>query len=419
MKTTGRWAPHEVAVIAMGFVLPLGGDSSGPSWLGDPNVRIALIGAAMVALALNELGQRQKFPLRPAVRATVLPLVLYGGLLGIDSLSWRLPADRMMLYGAYIVATGAAYILCERSRPGSFLDVAYRVGVLHVAFMTIYGERETLFEGTERLTGALSAVSLGFEATMVLAIAASQLRARRGRLVPLVIAGISVYIIYATFSRAALISLALGAALAFICGRRIKPLRLIALAVALIVGYYTLADRILLALGGQQQYGFASLTGRTTIWQRVIDHNEHWFRGYGFAALRFKDGLGPDAILRRWTGGLPAENALLFAVLMAGLLAGALWLWLAGRIAWSLWTARTPLAWFTLTILAVNAFLSAGLGGNPPTFWWLLGAASLVASYQLGDRVVDRNEPEAVPPGVEDFHLADHSAGRRRRGRFP
>lgn len=389
---TGRWAPHEVATIAAFVLLPLGADAEGiPSWLLGDTVKAGLLALAGYFLALNFIGTARPSGLTPSVRAIARPLLAYVAVVTVATVSWMPPTNRLALLAGYLIGATAAFLLCERSRPGSWLDITYRVAIVHMLLTATLGEREQLFGETERLVSSLSAVTVGFEAVAALGVALYRLRRTSPpltRLSALLVAGLSVYVAYATYSRAALISLAVALVVAWIARGRVsgnRAARLVALSVA---GAFLLArysEEVLTALGGRDRYGISNLTGRTQIWSTVVANNEHWLRGYGFPALRFPDGAGPDRMLMVATRGLPVENALLYAVVTGGIVAGLLWLWLAVSLGRALWVSGHPLARYLLIALGVNAVLSIGAAGNPPVFSWLLGSVSLLAVVSRSD----------------------------------
>ncbi|RYU13688.1 O-antigen ligase family protein [Nocardioides iriomotensis] len=398
IRGTGRWAPHELAVIAMGFLLPLGGDQTVPPWLAYDSVKFLTIAAAAVLLVYNQLGQRPSFALDHRLRRSLVPLIAYGLVLGVASLAWSLPGNRMALYVAHIVATVGAFILAERGRPGAWLDIVYRISVLQLAYHAVVGQRAGLFGEVERLSGGLSAVSLGFVAAMVLGYSIHRFE-RGKRALSLLVAGLALYMLYATFSRAALVSAGLGILLVIALRGRSRFVRMLVVVGGGVLAYQAAGDALLNALSGAERAGVDTLTGRVPIWQTIIDVNEHWWRGYGYAALRFDDGAGPDSGLYVATGKLPAESGLLNALVMGGVVAAGLWLWFILCVFRDLWRARreAPVAAYFLVVLAVNAVLSNGTSGSPPVFWWVLGALSLLAS--LGNRA-DSGHVSAEPPAV-------------------
>lgn len=378
-EPTGRWAPHEVAVVALGFVLPLGGDTR-PAFLNADSTKFVVLAAAVVLLLFNWLGPARKPGIPSEVRRAAVPLTLYTVLLAGVSISWQLSSTRYQLLAAFVVAV-AAFFLCEQSRPGSFADITYRVGALHVLLIVVNGDMQTQFGNGARLGGAISPVSVGFEATLVSVLAVARWRRREGRWpwLSLAVAGVSVYAVYASFSRAALISFAAGV-VAVLIYRRPKRivLKVTVAAVGLTVGYLYLADWVVGLLGRTPDSGLDSASGRYTIWEHIWVTNEHWIRGHGFAALRYL--TGPDAYLFEATARLPAENALLQAVVMGGVAAGLLWLGLFYRGLKVLWRARTAsggMSLFFAFTLLVNAVYSNGLSGSSAGIWWLLAAFSV------------------------------------------
>jgi hypothetical protein len=55
--------------------------------------------------------------------------------LGAANVPWHLPADRVSLFAAYVLATAGAFFARERSPPCISFDISYRVAVLQVAFI--------------------------------------------------------------------------------------------------------------------------------------------------------------------------------------------------------------------------------------------------------------------------------------------
>ncbi len=396
-------------------LLPLGADSQGiPAWLLSDTVKAGLLALAAYLLALNSVGVVRPRGLTPPVRAITKPLLAYVVVVTTATLAWMPPTNRLALLGSYLIATAAAFLLCERSRPGSWLDITYCVAVLHMLLAVTLGERQALFGETERLVSSLSAVTVGFEAVAALGVALYCLRRTSPpttRLSAALVAGLSIYVAYAAYSRAALISLTVALVVAWIArgrggGDRFARLAVVGTVGALILARY--ADEALTLVGGRDRYGISNLTGRTEIWATVVANNEHWLRGYGFPALRFPDGAGPDRMLMVVTRGLPVENALLYAVVTGGVVAGVLWLWLAVSLGRTLWTSGHPLARYLLVALGVNAVLSIGTAGNPPVFSWLLASVSLLAA-------VGRSDAQVREGGLRE-RAASSDGGTLRRG---
>lgn len=378
-----RWAPHELAMVALGFVVPLGAETK-PAFLSYDNVKIGIVAITVYLLGLAIFSAKGRTDLRPEVRRSAVPLTVLFAAYGISSLTWQLMPSRWYLYLTLIVGV-IGYFICEALRPGSFLDIAYRVSFLHIVLALVAGQTHVVASGATRLAGATSAVLLGFEATLVFVIALSRWATRTGRwpALSLVIAVIMPYVVYAAFSRAAIISLVAGlAALAIYRLRTHRGLLSILLGGFTIVGYLLFESQIREFLGGNDQASLSNASGRYVIWQRLIENNEHWFRGYGFAALRWPD--QPEATLSFINQGLSAENAILQATIMGSLVAGIAWLLLAVRSLQVLWSVRSQLkgtSIFIAIVLLVNMIYSAGLSGVSSQMWWMLAAFSLPAWY--------------------------------------
>jgi O-antigen ligase len=192
------------------------------------------------------------------------------------------------------------------------------------------------------------------------------------------------YALYGAFSRAALISFTVGiVALVAFRVRRHRVAKVVGVVVLAWWAYQLAAERVVRFLGGNDLESVTGASGRYEIWDQVLSVNDQWWRGWGFAALKYPD--GPDWALFAATDQRPAENALLQAVLMGGVVAGLLWLWLAWRALRILWEARDVAGGATIylgIVLSVAATFSVGLSGVSSDCWWLMAAFSFATALQ-------------------------------------
>ncbi len=240
-------------------------------------------------------------------------------------------------------------------------------------------------DGSGRLAGGLTPVALGFQASLVLIIAVSNIRQSTGsrRVPPAAVAVLGVVVITASSSRAAIVALIVAVIVMIVFRARAFAKVVGALvASALVVAYLWLLEPLLLALGASQA-SIDTATGRFAIWDAIVTHNQHWFIGNGFASMRYADS-GPDSDLFAATGYLPSENALLQALVSGGILAGVLWLAIAAVVGLRLWRARYHTKGLSVAVgvvLVANAAFSVGQSGYALAWWWLLasGSASVLA----------------------------------------
>lgn len=371
-----RIYPHEVSLGLLGFLLPLG-EATQPAWLASGAVKVAAVALAAFLLASTAVMTASTLRLPEPARRVRVPLLVYLVVVVAATVSRDLPPARVQLMVGLLVV-GAGFLVCEATRPGSFARIAYRVGAAHVLLVAATGETGTSTNGLERLEGAVHPVTLSFEATIAFAVAWLRFRGREGRfpLLSLAMAAVSVYVVFAAFSRASLITLCAGAVLLVVFrARKHRFLKGLSAGVVAALAYWTSADAVVESLGARS---VASASGRYAIWDRLLGADVDWIRGYGYGALR--DAYGPDVHLFRLNQGLPAENAFLQAALMAGVVGFALLAWMAWRSVRELWTIRDWGGGASLVIglaLAVNAMFSVGLATGSLAFWWLLGAFSL------------------------------------------
>ena len=368
---------HEWVLAALAFVMPLGPGTK-PAFLGSSTLTLGF--AALAAYLLWSLVLLSGGRLPRHARSLLVPLVLYVVVTGAASLRFHLPGVRYEMFALMALAV-AAYLICERHRPGSWLRITYRASVAGLVLAVVEGHRTVADTGVNRLTGTNSAIFLGFQASLVLIVAYMHVRGTggRGRLWPLLAMALGAYVLVESFSRTALISTALAAAVIFFfSGRQSRLVRGLVLAAMLLVVMLVAVPVVIRYLGANHSETVFEASGRVNIWPRLLHHDTEPWAGYGFGTLH--DSLGPDQRLLYLNGGLQSENAALQAFLMGGFLAAALWLWVAVRVLRSLWSVRSRAGGVALgvaVVIALNAMASSALSGIAVDFWWLLAAASL------------------------------------------
>lgn len=397
-----RWLPHEAVLVAHGAVWTLDdSDSPWPALTAD-STRIGLTLAAAAVLAFWWLARVGAFRFTPAARSAVVPLALFTAYLAATTFTRDLPSDRYQLFLQLLLVVGG-FLICEGTRAGSWVDICYRIGVVHLLLAVADGRTQPVYEGMERLAGITHPVLLGFEASLVLIVGAARYRHRIGRWprLSLAVAVFAGYVLYATFSRTALISVTVAVVLALALrqgrGRAVRFVTIVGAAGVVGVLFYQRAVDFLV---GPDPAALETGSGRYNIWAAILDRSwEWWTFGYGFQALR--DGTGPDRMTYLAAYGLPAENAPLQVALMGGVGALALWLWLAWRAARAAlggYRAASVLTVALLVVLLFNAVYSVGLSGASTDFRWLLAAFSwptllLASQRETADHVRGTGRP--------------------------
>lgn len=391
----GRWYPHEVLMVALGTLLTVNRDQTLFPWLISTRtlyVLTALILAMFLLMVVAKLGTLRYGQL---ARLAVAPLLAYTAWLALTTFSRQLPSERYFLY-LFLVIAAVGYSLYEGIRPGCWWDIFYRVGVAQILLSVLDGR--TVASGPiARLGGATNPVHLGFMCSMVIIFAYFRWKHRLGRypLLSLGVLVLSVYCLYAAFSRSAMVSVAAGLLVTIILRRRkgaaVRTILLVLTAGGLL---YFLFDPILRFLaGGDDIEALENASGRYNIWPGIISHlGDFWIRGFGFQALR--DGQGPDRLVYLAAYGLPSENALLQAILMGGVAGLLLWIWLACRSFAAMWKVRAVaggLSLYLMAVIFINIVYSAGLSGVSSDVWALLATFSFAhtlqrtSSSQLGE----------------------------------
>lgn len=370
-----RWVPHEVALIALGFLMPLGSETR-PAFLADQRLKAIVAVLVVGTCGLAMVWMRSERPSRPGsrVRAAMWPLSAYVALVTVATVTRDLPAVRYQLFALMPVAV-LGFLTAETYRHGAWLDIAYRASVLSLLLAALLGTRQLDLYGTgvARLGGASHPVFLGFESCLVGLVAWQRFRSARRRAAPLFVLALAAYTLVASFSRTALIALTMALAAQFVATRsRNRVFSASVVIVGAVISYQTVLPAALHILRGQQAT-LTNATGRTDIWQRLVDYNHAWWRGFGFFPLH--DAHGPDADLWVINQGLPAENAALNVVLMAGLFGLAAWLWLTLRAFYAV--RRSTLGVGLVVVLLAFAATGSGLSGTSFDWWWLLALFSL------------------------------------------
>lgn len=376
----GRWAPHEVGLVLLAFVLPLSATAR-PAVLGLNSTKGVVLVAAVGALVVHMLWATRsaQYTLGPRLRGFLVLLAVYTGFVAVMTFSRAgIPSERQQLFLPTVVVIWAFW-LCEQQRPGSVFDIQYRASVMFVVYSVINGD--AVDTGAYAQRQSFSHVLVGFFATLVLLVGYSRFRRQSDmrRLVTLSWMSIAAYVLLVSFSRAALVSFAAAVMIRWVFGnprsRGVKVL--FSLAVILAVFQYV-APRVVAILARGNVQSFMSATGRIESWREILRNDHSLWRGYGYAALH--DDHGPDKGLYIVTQGIGAENALLQVMLVAGLVGVVLWLWLIVRAFKAVWSVRDVDRGMALSvgiILLVNALFSIGMSGQPGAFWWLIGLVAL------------------------------------------
>lgn len=376
------WGPHELALIALGTVMPLTEDTAGA--LASAQAKAGIGALALYACVAMMLIKRTR-PLPQAVQRSVVPLMVIAITYTLSSGYWwaTLPSigsARWQLLILFFIGIIGFYT-CESLRPGSFVDIVFGVGCVHMVIALVSGETTVTEAGAERLTALNSPVLLAFEATLVLALAlvrAYTARSGLARLAFVAVAVIAGYVTYAAFSRTAFISIALGVAAVVLMRVRRDPLGLLAAVLAGTLAWFGLRNLFIDFLGGADSTSLDNASGRYWIWNVILDSNQHPWAGHGFAAMRYLG--GPDDYLLRATEGLSAENAILQTLIMGGVVAMIAWLVLAFRALKVLWKVRDfygHVSVFIAITLILNMIYSVGQSGVSAQIWCLLAAFSL------------------------------------------
>src|SRR4051794_33392470 len=107
---SSRWAPHELSLVLLGFLLPLGAGTK-PAVLADTNLKIAVAVLGVWTCAVSLLVVRQG--LGQHVRSAVPPVVTYALLVAIPTFTLDLPKVRFELFFLMPVAVLGLFG-CER-----------------------------------------------------------------------------------------------------------------------------------------------------------------------------------------------------------------------------------------------------------------------------------------------------------------
>lgn len=320
--------PSEAFLICFLFVLPI--NTEAIAFPAFTQIKIGLGGLAAFSATLAFISARKNASGRDYLRAQVVGWLpyLYVSVLILATLR-PLPGRRYELLLEFLVGT-AALIIAERCRRGSALKILLVVSVGHLVFAVVSGDRAPSTLGFERLTGASHAITLGFESGMVLLWTVSQLKRWRDQKFLLsALLFLSLYTWYSAFSRTALIGTSAALVLLWVFSAKVRTpaatvVRLVAASMAVASVLYLLGGALFREVTGDNPAGFASATGRTSIWSNVwAFRNDFIIRGFGFGVLQDMD--GPDTQIYRATEGLPVENAVLNSVMMAGVLGGLLY----------------------------------------------------------------------------------------------
>ncbi len=366
------------ALAGLAVVLPFG-ETVEPRWL---NENTLILGFAVLAVAAGTALVLIDRPrgLRGNTASIAPPLVAYALAVSLATLLRPdLPIERLQLLVIFLVTCGG-FLALEACRPGTFFWVVTAAAVVHVGLAVAYRVSDSSYL-TTRLTGGISAVGLGFDASMlaIVAIWFALSRRRWLRVTGLAVALIAGTVVVYTFSRAALVALLLGLLVAWIFAGRRRLVRLAAVvgvgAITTIVAWPWIIDY--LSLGRISSLVGAS--GRFDIWATIVQNFNSWATGYGFGALYNRG--GPDEPIFDAIEGVPSENAFLQALLIGGVVALVLFcviVFVVGRALVAGSSTGYGLSWAIFIVLLTSAVFSAGLAGDGMAFWWALGAVSLM-----------------------------------------
>lgn len=364
-----------------------------PQWL-----KAATIGLSLVVVLLFILRRRVQWRWTVAL---VLALLYCAAIVG-STMFAGVPQQRFFLLAQFLGLT-ASLICFEVLRPGRGLGVLFWTAVIHCLLAVIINDETMWSDGRLRLEGGSHPILLGFEATMVFLIGLSVAAERHRRLVRAVfvaIAAFGAYVDVRAYSREDLIGAVLGLAVLVLAlpGRK-RWLRLlvmcgVATSIVLPLG----VDGLVTLLGATSVQQLSTATGRTEVWQRLFSTGVDFpFTGYGYAALN--DGTGPDARLYYASGGTPAENAVLQALLDGGVVGLVIWVLAMLALLLSVLRAKAPIRPVALAMVpmfAISISVSSDLAGEGLSWYWLLALAAAAAftrqttSFRAGAEAPDR-----------------------------
>lgn len=325
-------------------------------------------------------------------------IAVYAGFIVVVSVIHELPLQRYLLLGQFC-ALCICFGFYGVYRSEKLLGIVFTVGILHIAISLSTGASSITATGVSRLTGGSHPIQLGFEAAAVALVALTVVLSERRALVRvtfLVLFAAAVITVFAAFSRQALIGLTLSLLLiATAWPTRFRIMRAFYCVVILIfVVYFVEWSAILRILGEESTDQILAATGRSTIWDRILEARVHDpLFGYGFAAI--SDGVGPDSRLYYASLGANAENAVLQTFLNSGYIGLAIWSAIVyvccSNVIKRKDHDRHTLAPILVLVLT-SMIASNGASGAGVQWWWMLaiGFAPLATMRPPGPISDDR-----------------------------
>lgn len=315
-----------------------------------------------------------------------LALTAYATLLLVSTLVNKGEARDLNEYLMFPLSLIVFYV-SERTERGSFFKALVTASCIHLVVAILLNQR-TIDEtsGAMRLGGGAHPITLGIESGLILLFVISKMiSGTLDVLLAITLFSISLYTLFASFSKTAIIGTACG--LLFLiathkrAGSRARTVGFASMAgLVIYLGGPTIASAL---VGGRSTEAFVTGTGRLNIWQDIWNFfPDYYLFGYGWAPLHRAGGA--SAALYNRTGGLGAENSFVASLLMGGIGAFLLFLiiWTAMFKAAIRMSAETSgFSGGALTVLTGAAMLVDSLAGLNYLWWWVLGIFSLYNAY--------------------------------------
>lgn len=404
---------HEIFVALFLIFFPLN-SAVGPTFIGPAKQVTA--GLAALALFNAALFRPRRLP-----RPTSLPTGLWwllGGYLLVVTLATVWSGKLATQWGdfATLPLSVAALAVCEKYRPGSFVQLVGAATVGHLA-LAILGNHRIVDEatGVARLTGWSHPILLGMEAGVLAVVCLVAILQRwRQPMLWVIVGGLSVWVMLQAYSKTAFLAGVIAVIVALATYR--KPYR--AARTALLLSWGALAlllagRSIASALVGGQLEVLETATGRTQIWATILPAwPQYIVTGYGWAPLHAA--VGPEAPLYELTGELGTENSFLAALTMAGLTGLVLYVGVWVAAAAEVRRVSAPAVTYVLSIgafLLVAAQSVDSLAGLNFLWWWQLSLFSFGNSWvdrPAGRGRADEGSANVGPPAPEGLINAVH-----------
>lgn len=369
---------HVVLLLFLIF-LPLNSNALGAVvGVGKP-VTMALLLGALVLDALYRANQPS--PRRPwPGSGGWAVLAAYAGVIAASMALHSFSIDAWVEYLALPLGLFALWV-SERTRAGSFVSALLLASTAHLVIAIVTNIRAVGTSGANRLTGGSHPITIGVESGLILVYAVAILLSGRRRVLGIVLALLSGYVMIESMSRTAVLATLVALTALVVAHRRgeVRSRLVVLLGLAPLAVSFLLDDLLRVLAGDAGLQSLLSVTGRTRIWAQVLaDFPNHAAVGYGWAPLHGPD--GPDAQLYLATGGLSAENSFFAALLMAGVAGLVLFVFIVVRAMFAALTAPHVATGFGVagaTICFAVALVGDGSSGLNYQWWWLLGLFSL------------------------------------------